>query len=184
MSASPATDTPAKPATPATPADISAMTMPPTRNGGFLSALDIAARAMKPRTVTVEIPAEFGGGSALIRALRQAEREELDDEALIRDYKDDGTMSVKLKTRGQKSKALALGLVNADMSQVYGDPEEGAKALAQLDDGLFDVLFDAFDKLNIFTAKARAELGKDSEQTRSPNSSSTLPTSGDAPRKS
>jgi hypothetical protein len=143
------------------------------------------ALARRPiRTTRVDIPESFGGGYVKLRALKQGEREELDESALDKTFKDDGTVTVKLNNRGFQARALAMCLINEDGSAYYSDVGAGATELADMDDALFDVLFEACDKLNILTSAARKALGKDSGPTPSSSSSLTLPTSGDASSRS
>jgi hypothetical protein len=148
----------------------------------FLTREQLRSRTV--RTLNVDIPDDLGGGRVKLRALKQVERERLDDEALEKTYHEDGNVTVKLNNRGFQAKALAMCMVNPDLSAYYPTVEEGMQELGEMDDKLFDVLFAGCDTLNILTANARKALGKDSAPTPSSSSSSTSPMSGVASSKS
>lgn len=160
---------PARPATP--PADTATLI--------YLSREQLTHRPL--RTVDVVLK---DGCRIKLRALKQTEREALDEAALLKDYKEDGTVTVKVENRGFQAKALAMSMITPDGAPYWPSAEEGARALGELDDALFDELFEPCDKLNILTAKMRADLGKDSGVIPSSSSSSTLPTSGAVSSKS
>lgn len=177
------TSTPApSPATPL-PADLGGLSKP--SNGAtspppFLTRDMLAKRPL--RTVDVTLP--DGSARLKFRAIRQAERERLDDEALDKQYDAEGNVTVKLNNRGFQTKAAAMTQINEDGSAYYDSVEQGMELLGAMDDADFAVIWDAVDKLNILTAATRAALGKASEPTPSANSSSTSPTSGAASSRS
>jgi hypothetical protein len=148
----------------------------------FVSRDQLAQRPI--RTKVVEIPPEFGGGKLKLRALKQAEREQLDDEALEKTYAEDGTVKVKVNNRGFQAKALAMSMVNEDLSPYFATLEEGVAFVSALDDKLFDILFAPVDEMNVLTVNARAALGKDSAPSPSSSSSAASPPSGAASSRS
>lgn len=143
---------------------------------GALLSLGQLLQPRPPKTLDVEIP---GRGTIRVRELKQKEREEIDEPLVKRDLDEQGNLQVTADNREYKARACAYATVNADGSQMFTDPVQGAAQINELFTGAeVSAWFEGVDELNVLTTAMAKKLGKGSGRTVTGGSSSSSGTSG------